>query len=717
MKRFASKPEQNPNAAENELPESAADEGGYEVYKRQKKNNLKVTLFYTAAFIASVILKVVSTLIFRGSAVDETLWTWVTAGLILLPFALIGLDALFTAATRKMLNSTDVAEINRAYRENRRQVREDYRSAFSGVRAVRRSYAARAAWLIFSGAAVSFISGVFMPDRIMFVLGLFAGAYMMLCGAASLPAFVRSKETGVANEPVSEEEYPYVYKMARRAAAEAGCVKDIRITFSSDYNAAIAEQGKTVLLLIGAPLMRVLSEKEFYVILLHEFAHCSEGFFEEVRKEDRLFNRMADGEHGVNVPEVYFTVLRRVYAFRYIYFTMCVQPVIEAAADHTAIRGSEPELFASAQIKSSYSVPLEWEKYGYDNDDCEYAWSGESFPDDYPAHEAEGILKAAAGRSDIWLENFGREIISNNATHPTLKMRLEAAGVEKMEVREYESSEEYLAEMRKGLGYAGRKTKEFIEPDFASLKKAYYGDPMKTVGEWEEAGRPVDPVKYGDVVDSLRLLGRATDAEQLCDRAIEELPEQAAAKAIYIKGCALMSRYDPAGIETVYRAIDLNENYADEGYRIVIEFCLMTGRQEEADEARNRGIAYDQKNLDVYSKLYRLDKGDELRAETLPEGVLEKDLQNILRAGDGSISRVYLVRKEVADKYASHYVIQFKDGTDDEKKGETLHSIFMYLDTVSDWQYSLEEYGEAANAGLEKIEGALVWEDGASAGD
>ena len=675
----------------------------------RKKVRIRTIVWWIVTLCIAVALTVTGSDVFRNRPPVPAL-AWVFGALILLPFVMIGLDALFTAGTLKMYKNNNVAEINRVFREKREEVRKNYKKSLAAVWTVRTSYMARALWLIVSGASVAFISSPVLGYRFFFI-GALAGAYMIICGAASIPVYKFKPADSGIGEPVSEDEFPYVYSMARKAAAEAGCVKNVKIIFTSDYNAGISDQGKDAFLLIGAPMMKVMSEKEMYVILLHEFGHCSEGFFEDVRKEERLFNWMGSGGHRINVPEVYYHVLRSVYAFRYMYFSYTVQPVIEAAADDVAIRGSDPDTYASAEIKSSYDFPLEWEKYGYDNPDSDYMWSGDSFPEDYASYVADGIIEAARKRSDIWLENFSREIIANNATHPTLKMRLEAAGIEKMEIHEYGSSAEYEAETVKALAAGGKLAAGNMKSDFERLKKTYYTEPLKTVSEWEQAGRPVDQAGYGDVIDALRALGRASEAEQLCDRAIEILPEHAAPKAMYIKGCTLLSRYDPKGVDLVYKAIELNDNYADEGYRIVIQFCLMTGRQELVEDARSRAIAHEQQSIDVLNKVFTLEKGDVLTAEKLPEGVLEKDIQNIVRIADGTVSAVYLVRKEVADKYASHYVIRFKEGTDMEKRGDVLHGIFMYLDTVSDWQYSLDAYEDAAEAGIERIDGALVWEE------
>ena len=230
--------------------------------------------------------------------------------------------------------------------------------------------------------------------------------------------------------------------------------------------------------------------------------------------------------------------------------------------------------------------------------------------------------------------------------------------------------------------------------------------------EWEEAGRPLDPVKYGDVEEALRNIGRVTEAEALLDRAIAELPPYAAAKAYFMKGALLMHRFDDAGIEYMYRAIDENNNYVEEGIQMIGEYCCLSGNGEELEKYRERVIELMQNKVDVSDKLFSLNKGDKFTRENLPEGVLERDIENITAAGEGKLDAIYLVRKSLSeDVFTSIYVLKFVPDNDYKTRQRIYHNVFMYLDTVSDWQYTLYVYDDdgVKLIGLEKIEGSLVW--------
>ncbi len=57
----------------------------------------------------------------------------------------------------------------------------------------------------------------------------------------------------------------------------------------------------------------------------------------------------------------------------------------------------------------------------------------------------------------------------------------------------------------------------------------------------------------------------------------------------------------------------------------------------------------------------------------------------------------------------SAFVIKFDVQTDADIQDEILHKIFCYLDTCSDWQFSLFNYLSVANVKVETIENSCVY--------
>ena len=79
-----------------------------------------------------------------------------------------------------------------------------------------------------------------------------------------------------------------------------------------------------------------------------------------------------------------------------------------------------------------------------------------------------------------------------------------------------------------------------------------------------------------------------------------------------------------------------------------------------------------------------------------------------------AIDRVYLVRKTATDTFfTSAFVIRFRAETPEEVRGQVLHKIFRYLDTCSDWQFSLFDYDDLPKGTVEQVPGSCVcrWEE------
>jgi hypothetical protein len=145
---------------------------------------------------------------------------------------------------------------------------------------------------------------------------------------------------------------------------------------------------------------------------------------------------------------------------------------------------------------------------------------------------------------------------------------------------------------------------------------------------------------------------------------------------------------------------------------VIGQFCCLTGNQKELDIFRQKAVLIGQKDKDVYSQLGQLTKKDTLSTEKLPEGMLEALLTYITSADHaGVVENVYLVRKTITeDFFTSAVVVRFTDGADPEFCDQLMHKIFSYLDTSTDWQFSLFDYEDVKKVKVERIENSCVYE-------
>ena len=124
---------------------------------------------------------------------------------------------------------------------------------------------------------------------------------------------------------------------------------------------------------------------------------------------------------------------------------------------------------------------------------------------------------------------------------------------------------------------------------------------------------------------------------------------------------------------------------------------------------RERAIALTEDNK-IQSEASILNKKDKLSTESLPEGMLEDILEYIIFECSDNIEKIYLVRKTITDNFfTSAFVIKMTPDTDDDTRYKILHKAFNYLDTCSDWQFSLFDYEDVKNVKIEDIAGSCVY--------
>ena len=140
------------------------------------------------------------------------------------------------------------------------------------------------------------------------------------------------------------------------------------------------------------------------------------------------------------------------------------------------------------------------------------------------------------------------------------------------------------------------------------------------------------------------------------------------------------------------------------------QYCCLTGNREALDSYRERAVELLQKTKDVYSQISTLQKNDQLSAETLPEGMLEALLEYTASVDGGTILETYLVHKQITQEdFTSAYIVRFKEDIPEEEKERVLDKIFAYLDTSTDWQFSLFDYDHIPSQKIREIPGSCVY--------
>lgn len=574
---------------------------------------------------------------------------------------------------------------------------------------IRRSTVAYSA-LLFAFAVISSIAG-----GLVYSTG-FATLIILYSGLVFYAVYARihKQQKIVLNEQafvLDPKDYPSVYAVAHRASDALGCKKEIVILLSADCNATVAQDRDHVYIQMGIRLLHVMSKSELYSALLHEFSHVAE---KNSRSQsvslyyDFICNQ---GERYTGVFSILpylFVAFDTRYSFHHMLYMYANSVVAEADADSDMAKHGDLCATASMLRKLQYDNLYSWEDGAKDFDPI---YAPDAPIDNFLTKQINEFRSAIKERHEFWDELIEREILANNATHPTLKMRLAALGASGLGLVEDDSSDEYRAEVQKALDGFEASIYKDVKKSYENDRKERYLDPLKRISEWKEDQMTISAESYADIIEAFKVLGRIDEALELCDRVIAELGDESSAHAYFVKGYTLLCRYDPKGMECLYHAIENNKNYLEEGLNYMGMFCCITGRETELAEYREFAARMTQTNVDENSKANFLARGDKLSADTMPDEMRDEILAFIRSTdSDGIIENVYLVRKTISESFfTSAFVIHFYGGTD-AQRNEIMHNIFRYLDSYPvKWQFSLFDYFECLEVKVDKIPGTLVY--------
>ncbi|MBQ7227326.1 MAG: M48 family metalloprotease [Clostridia bacterium] len=631
--------------------------------------------------------------------------------LSLFPIVFFIINVVLVKNYSNSMRQKKVAEMNKYILSHRVEAETTARVKLKQIQSIRRLTLLFAAVILITAIGTSVLAGVLLAINVsLYVLCL---CYSTLVFYALYSRINVEKNFEVDKNGIiylHEMEYPTIYLLAKRAAKALGCCDEIVIILSLDCNATIFREKNRYVLQIGIILLHIVSDEELYSIFLHEFSHVSDK--NRINNIESRYNNWLYNQREIHPKQLHFVTylfeyLDVRYSFEYSMYQYATSLLIESDADRAMVDFGHAETAASVLLKLHYDNMYDWER-GVKNEDS--IFKSETLSRDYLTCKISSFKKAISERSSEWNALVGTEILANNATHPTLKMRLENIGIKEPKSLYHSSSKAYTDEIIKALDYAENVIYEDRKPTYEKDREQYYLKMLGHIEDWKEQGMPITADSYADLISDMKSIGMNEEAEELCDRAIKELDENSSIHAYFIKGCALLCRYDERGMEYLYHAIENNSNYMEEGLQIIGTFCCYTGREKELYEYRNNATRLTQRYVDENSQISYLTKKDTLIKDTMPDEMLESVLSFIHSVSCNIIENIYLVRKVVSETFfSSVFIVQFFAGTN-EQRGEIMHKIFRYLDSYpADWQFSLFDYNEYRGMKIENVEGSHVY--------
>ena len=628
----------------------------------------------------------------------------------ILPLILGGLSVILRTSYGRKLEKKSVADMQQFLISHRQQAQE---TAAKKLRLLNSLCNLNAIYgLLF--AVLAFGSGFFgqiLTGAVTTwnILLTFWSGFLYLCALDRI--HIPAPAAAVTADPLlaSREEYPQLYEIAEACGRSQGWQGKIAIRFTDNCNAGIHRSGDTCSIYLGVLMLNLMTREELQAVFCHEFNHI----FQENRTVDRV-RRHYEWLSGGFTPhflsplvDMIYTYPDTVYTMEFNLYRYASSIDMESAADQAMVTGASAEAAASMLMKLKFHDLFLWEEGTYDvvND-----YAAETPDEGFLDAQLKLLKERMVLREPVWRELFFKEILARNATHPTAAMRLEALGVPELPPLRFPEQEDFLAEARKAMAFASEVICRELKEHYAEARQEAYLAPLELVQRWEEASQPVIAEEYGDVDGALRMLGRYQQANALCKKAMETLPEAAACHGAFLWGVHLLRCYDDTGVQILYDAIERNHNYMDEGLSVLGEYFCLTGNQEGLDTYRQRAVDLAQEDRDVYSQMNDLKKGDHMEPEKLPEELHNRLLEYLERVDQGYLDRVYLVRKVIdPENFTSAVVVRFRQDAPEEARGQVMDKIFHFLDTCADWQFSLFIYESVYKAQPEKVENSCIY--------
>ena len=517
--------------------------------------------------------------------------------------------------------------------------------------------------------------------------------------------FIRSRKVSINEKKqedyLPEKDYPLIYATAKRAAKTMGCEGKIKIFVDHDNNAGIMGISDGYSIRLGTYVLDVMSQEELHNILLHEFGHMLE-------KNDDINEVMSYAANMENSEIIGVSVLPYIYlhakfTFKYVSYQYVCSLMNEDAADFAMREYGDPKVAASMLIKFKFFELYDWEQGTYDEANI---FESETLVEDPVRRTIKMFRDRMALRGDEWIRMIDNEIISRNATHSTIKMRIDSLGIKDLKLIPKNDSDEYLAEVEKATLMIERLVSKNLAPNYKIIRQQNYLSSKELLDIWENEGKPITIFNYQNILLALHSSGKITEFVKYCCQMIEELPEPANYFAHHMYGIYLLRCYDEKGIEHLYKSIELNHNNWWEAMEHIGRYACVVGKQDQLDKYREKAPAMAKKHEDVYEKMNSLTPKDTLLPDVLPDGMLDAFLRFVrdLDMGRCVIDEIYIVRKIISgEHFVSCVIVLPRRNASPDVFADVMENIYQFLDKSSDWQFSLFDMRFVARSLYPKI--------------
>jgi len=457
---------------------------------------------------------------------------------------------------------------------------------------------------------------------------------------------------------VRREDTPKLFAMIDELRQQLAAPRFHHVLIDDQFNAGVVQSPRLGIfgwyrnyLLIGLPLMKLLTVQQFKAVLAHELGHLSRGhgrvsnwIYRQRIRWTRLMSALQENESW---GSFLFTPFLRRYAPYFNAYSFPLARSNEYEADAAAARltsgAAAAEALTGVSVIGRYLAERFWPGlYKQAEDSPRPAFA----PFASMTIGAAGALDASTAQS--WVEQALAEKTGLEDTHPSLADRLNAMG----ESVKLALPEPGQAAARLLGGALQRITDDFDARWHESVLPAWEAhhreaqEGRQRLGELDNRAGAGD-LSLPDAYERARLTesyGAGPEAALELFRALQaRAPEDPIAG--YALGARLLARDDAAGLALVERAMRLDDQLVVAGCESMRDYCWRSGREQEAHDWHARMVeraellraAEGERNSIGFSEKF---DGHGLPEETIAE--LRAQLQAV-----PDLRKAYFVRKRL----------------------------------------------------------------------
>ena len=457
---------------------------------------------------------------------------------------------------------------------------------------------------------------------------------------------------------LTEREQPQLFEMIDQIRRTVRGPRLHAVLLTEEFNASVVSVPRLGLfgwprhyLLIGLPLIHVMSPSEFRAAIAHEMGHLAgaHGRFSSwiYRINSTWFRLMAELTGRKKWAHLLFNRFFQWYLPYFGSYSATLLCNHEFEADRSAAEAASADATAGALIRLEVYSPFVEQLW------CDM-WKRTTSQSSPPAAFTELIegLRGGAPEDDArrWLEEALGGEASNGDSHPSLSKRLEALGKEAQlpEAVEQSAAEFYLKnDLQRLIEELNRTYQERVREKWEQLHQEFCAatDELSELDHRAAKGELTVEEAYRRAYLTEEV-GNSERALLLYREVMDRNPDDAPTN--FQLGRLLLSENQDEGIRFLERAMDLNEDYVSSAcytlYYYLVNKSAVTDQIAAQDYLR-RAAAQSQVQQNAQAERKEVSFLDRLTTHDLSNEKVEQLRREL--AQDGQVREAYLVRKEV----------------------------------------------------------------------